>query len=181
MGNINIKYCNLKTKLFFTTGLVYFLITISCTAQSTFEYVIGGYDNDRGSDMIIAPDGGYFITGGTGSFGEGNYDILLIKTNKNGKIEWSKSYGTVYLENGIRIKLDKTNNIVIAAAVSYLNVKYGTIILKTDLQGNMLWNKYIPYNAVGGLLVTNKNDILVNIGIVTSSVIVKFSSTGNLI
>lgn len=52
----------------------------------------GGSSYDKASS-IIATEDGYLIIGSTSSYGEGNYDILLIKTNKKGKKQWQKTYG----------------------------------------------------------------------------------------
>ncbi len=49
-----------------------------------WEKTIGGTGDDFGSSIRQTPDGGYIITGATDSYGAGNLDGLLIKTDQAG-------------------------------------------------------------------------------------------------
>ncbi|MEL7002909.1 MAG: serine hydrolase domain-containing protein [Bacteroidota bacterium] len=60
----------------------------------------GGKSYDRASSIISTSDGGYLIIGSTSSYGKGNYDIWLIKTDKKGKELWNRAYGGLYNEYG---------------------------------------------------------------------------------
>jgi len=72
----------------------------------------GGNSYDKASS-ILATDDGYLIIGSTSSYGKGNYDIFVIKTDKEGNKQWQNSYGNFYndygftaetIENGYLIK-----------------------------------------------------------------------------
>lgn len=63
----------------------------------------GGRSWDKASDFIKTQDGGYAIIGSTSSYGKGNYDMYLIKVDKEGKEEWSQTYGGFYNEYGLKI------------------------------------------------------------------------------
>ena len=72
----------------------------------------GGNSYDKASS-ILATDDGYLIIGSTSSYGKGNYDIFVIKTDKKGNKEWQNTYGNFYndygftaetIENGYLIK-----------------------------------------------------------------------------
>ena len=124
-----------KFPIFFLINLI---ISTYSFGQNTFEYIIGGYDNDQVSDMARSPDGGYYIVGGTGSFGEGGIDVLLVKVDKNGILAWSKSFGTSDIEIGRKIKLDHEGNIIILASFPYLNSECSALI-KVNPLGNIIW------------------------------------------
>lgn len=64
--------------------------------QKTF----GGTSYDKAEKVIKTPDQGYLIVGSTSSFGQGNYDVLLIKVTSGGEIQWQQTYGEFFNEYG---------------------------------------------------------------------------------
>ena len=59
----------------------------------------GGKSYDKASSILVTEDG-YLIIGSTSSYGNGNYDMFVIKTDKNGKKLWQNTYGGFYNEYG---------------------------------------------------------------------------------
>ena len=60
----------------------------------------GGDSYDKANSIINTKDGGYLLIGSTSSFGNGNYDVYIIKVNAKGKEQWSATYGDFYNEYG---------------------------------------------------------------------------------
>ncbi len=52
-----------------------------------------GSDNDEAFSAQQTSDDGYVIAGYTKSYGAGKYDMLLIKTDMNGGMQWSRTFG----------------------------------------------------------------------------------------
>lgn len=73
----------------------------------------GGRSYDRAASVIETPDGGYLIVGSTSSYGVGNYDIYLIKTNELGKEEWSKAYGEALNDYGYTAEIGPEGSYII--------------------------------------------------------------------
>jgi len=46
----------------------------------------GGTNDDEAYSMVQTVDGGYAVAGSTASFGAGNYDFWLVKTDENGVV-----------------------------------------------------------------------------------------------
>lgn len=67
----------------------------------------GGKSYDKANSIIDTEDG-YLIIGATSSYGNGNYDMFVVKTDKKGKLKWQKSYGKFYNEYGYTA--EKTKN-----------------------------------------------------------------------
>ena len=66
--------------------------------------MFGGSSYDRASS-IIPTENGYLIVGSTSSFGKGNYDIFVIRTDEKGNKLWQNTYGTFYNDYGYTAKL----------------------------------------------------------------------------
>ncbi len=71
----------------------------------------GGNSYDKASS-IIATDDGYLIIGSTSSYGKGNYDMFVIKTNKVGKKMWQNTYGMFYNEYGFTAEISQNGYLV---------------------------------------------------------------------
>ncbi|RZN84657.1 MAG: class A beta-lactamase-related serine hydrolase [Winogradskyella sp.] len=67
----------------------------------------GGKSYDKASS-ILATEDGYLIIGSTSSYGNGNYDMFVIKTDKKGNKQWQNTYGDFYNEYGY--SAEKTDN-----------------------------------------------------------------------
>src|SRR6185436_18183924 len=69
------------------------LIKTNSAGDTMWTKAIGDTSDERGNSIEQTTDGGFIITGYTKSFGAGNYDIYLIKTDSNGTILWTKTFG----------------------------------------------------------------------------------------
>ncbi|WP_299337738.1 serine hydrolase [uncultured Psychroserpens sp.] len=72
----------------------------------------GGSSYDKASSILKTKDDGYLIIGSTSSFGNGNYDIYVIKVNREGKEQWSNSYGDFYNEYGFSAELTSSGYLI---------------------------------------------------------------------
>ena len=96
------------------------LQTINCETETSCDFQLtvltnegviqlqktyGGTSYDKASAVLPISEGGYFLLGSTSSFGAGNYDILLIRTDEKGEVVWQKTYGGFFNEYGEKISL----------------------------------------------------------------------------
>jgi len=76
-----------------------FLVKVDSAGSMEWAKTYGGTSEDRGNYIEITNDGGYIIGGFTESFGAGGRDIILIKTDASGNVEWSQTYGDIGTED----------------------------------------------------------------------------------
>ncbi|MEN0051625.1 MAG: serine hydrolase, partial [Bacteroidota bacterium] len=67
----------------------------------------GGKSYDLAHSILATADG-YLIIGSTSSYGNGNYDVFIIKTDKEGKKQWQNTFGGHFNEYGY--VAEKTKN-----------------------------------------------------------------------
>jgi hypothetical protein len=113
-----------------------YLIKIDSAGSSLWAKTFGGVSDERGYDVKQTTDGGYIIAGYTASFGAGNGDALLIKTNNSGTIQWTKTYGGISGDEADAVQQTADGGYVIAGSTAaYL------YLIKTNGTGDTTWTK----------------------------------------
>ncbi|MBI4946080.1 MAG: hypothetical protein HY840_06740 [Bacteroidetes bacterium] len=70
-----------------------YLVKTNSTGDTLWTRTFGGADKEAAYEVHQTLDSGYILAGYTRSFGAGNSDFYLIKTNSNGDTTWTKTYG----------------------------------------------------------------------------------------
>lgn len=68
-------------------GSDFYLIKTDAYGDTLWTGTYGGPSNERASSIQITADGGYIVAGSTHSFGEGDYDIWLIRLDSETGID----------------------------------------------------------------------------------------------
>ena len=71
----------------------FYLVKTDAAGIMEWQKTFGGTSADYGYSVRQTTDGGYIIAGDTRSFGAGNGDSYLIKTDAAGIMEWDNTYG----------------------------------------------------------------------------------------
>lgn len=123
-----------------------FIIAIGAFPHLAYgwTHTYGGENEDIGRCVQQTSDGGYIITGSTASFGAGDYDIWLLKTDANGDTLWTKTYGGVDVDSGICVQ--QTNDggyILLGATESFGSGDWNVWLLKTNADGDTTWTRTV--------------------------------------
>jgi TolB-like protein len=101
----------------------------------------GGSANDWGEKVIMASDRGYFITGCTYSYGNGNEDAWLIKTDSLGNTTWNKTFGGSASDWADDGRETDDNGYIITGVRDY---PLGEVwIIKINQLGDSIWTKIL--------------------------------------
>jgi predicted secreted protein len=107
----------------------------------------GGDNLDWGWSVQETTDGGLVITGETASFGSGNFDSWLIKTDSNGNETWNKTFGGLYKDGSRSVRQTIDGGYILGGyADSYGHPGHDAWFIKTDSEGNEEWN-----TTIGGI------------------------------
>ena len=86
-------------------------------------------------------DGGYIMTG-DGSLTHEDDDVMLVKLDPNGLVQWQKSFGGDGSDSGYDVKVTSDGGYVIAGfyAPSMSGPFWSMYLVKTDASGNKMWD-----------------------------------------
>ncbi|MBI4284933.1 MAG: S8 family serine peptidase [Chloroflexi bacterium] len=119
------------------TGLVHLPVP---DITSTWSKTFGDTAADISSSVRPTADGGYIITGYT--YGSGNPDVWLVKTDASGNKAWDKTFGSTASDYGRAVLQTADGGYVVAGyTYSYGAGKADVWLIKTDINGNKLWDK----------------------------------------
>ena len=102
----------------------------------------GGDALEWAFDVEQTGDGGYIVAGLTSSFGAGDNDFWLVKTDALGNQEWDETYGGTEAE--IAYSLDRTTDggYILAGVTSSFDTGGGDLwLVKTDALGVEEWER----------------------------------------
>ncbi|MFX1317020.1 MAG: hypothetical protein ACFE9T_14250, partial [Promethearchaeota archaeon] len=68
-------------------------------------------------------------------------DILLVKCNNEGFIEWNRTWGGAGMDVAYRIALDSSNNIYLAGSTDYYGINSDICLIKYDSFGTKEWHR----------------------------------------
>ena len=118
----------------------FYLIKTDGNGVEQWSQTYGGTENDSCDSVQQTSDGGYIIAGSTKSFGNGHYDVYLIKIDGTGVEQWSQTYGGSLRDLGHSVQQTTDGGFIIAGTTQNENTAYDDIyLIKTDVNGVEQW------------------------------------------
>jgi len=117
----------------------------SGSQEQKINHTFGGALEDSAKSLKITSDKGYIMTGKTKSYGSGDFDVWLLKTDPNGIEQWNTTIGGKNADQGYSVEQTSDGGyIIVGDTKSY---GYGTLgtediwLIKTDENGIEQWNR----------------------------------------
>jgi hypothetical protein len=138
-----------------------YLVKTDANGNIQWRRSIGGANWDRAFAVQQTSDGGYIVAGHTSSFGAGNTDVYVGKTDSSGALLWSKTYGGANDDYGYFIEQANDGGYIITGNTNSFDPVYNEVyLIRTDSIGDLVWSKTfgLPGNDNYGYCVQQVND-----------------------
>jgi len=130
-------------------------IKLDAKLDITWKKSYGGHDWDFGNCIEQTNDGGYIICGGTYSYGKGDEDYYLIKTNALGDTLWTRTYGGLFQDEAKSVVETKDGGYILTGFSMSTDTLGDFYTVKTNNVGDTVWT-----NTFGGAKMDQANDII---------------------
>ena len=106
----------------------------------TFLKTFGGSGGEYAKSVVQTSDGGYISAGWTSTHGSGNFDMLVIKTDQDGELEWARAMGGSDEDKAYDV-IETTDGafVVIGFTKSFGNGIDNCLIVKLSTVGGLNW------------------------------------------
>ena len=130
----------------FGNGDDVYLVKADANGVQQWSQTFGGWDYDDGYSVQQTSDGGFVIVGVTYSFGNGDGDVYLVKTDSNGIQQWYRTFGGWDYDYGNSVQQTSDGGYIITGH-TYLGDTLGAVyLIKTNSNGVQQW-----YKSLGGV------------------------------
>ena len=167
------------------------LVKTDIDGDEEWNKTYGGPYSDFGNCVKETTDGGFILIGYYGYDDGGPYDVWLIKTDNIGNIIWEKKFNGEYTNIYGKSIVELNDGYILLAQIYNIDIPLKTDIwlIRTDFEGNELWNKYLGVNRwdTGNAIIQDSEGNFVIVGDTYSSIygdevlLIKTDEKGNRI
>ncbi|CAA6689441.1 MULTISPECIES: hypothetical protein [unclassified Lentimonas] len=136
-------------------AILAFILLTNMNAQPNIQQEwLHGHGTDHGEHVIEGiqcTDGGYLAVGKTEERIGRHYDILIIKVDALGALQWQQIIGQPSQNDEARSVVETDDGYVIAGCLGLDKTRSQPAIIKLDKNGAPLWRQSYPCNRSGAL------------------------------
>jgi hypothetical protein len=121
------------------------LIKVDGWGKVLWKKKYGGAKDDRCFSVRQTSDGGFIFAGITYSFGEGDRDAWVIKTDNQGVIQWQKTFGGKKSDVAHCVRLTNDGGYIVTGYTSSFSStsNQDCYLIKLNSKGELQWNRVI--------------------------------------
>jgi len=137
-------------------GADLYILKTDADGESLWAVTHGGTQSETGWSVKETGDGGYVIGGQTLSYGAGDQDVYIVRTDSAGGLVWMKTYGGSGDDRGFSVEATLDGGYLTAGRTYSFGVGGADIyVVKTDSAGDSIWTK-----TYGSLINDEANAVL---------------------
>ncbi|GEM_PF-4824263 len=127
-----------------------FFLKLDTSGNVTWCKFASGFKGD-GESIIQTSDGGYAVAGSSLVSGTNNFDMLILKLDAVGSIQWSRTVGGANLDIGNSIIQTTDGGYAIAGSTTSFGLNaYNAYVVKLNAAGNLQWTRTMGLPNMGG-------------------------------
>jgi len=120
----------------------YFIVRVNNNGELDTFRTYGGSSDEECQSMVATWNGQLILAGYTASFGQGNVDGWILKTDQNGDSLWSRTFGGAAYDCFFKVIPTADRNYVTAgSSKSYDNGAGDFWLTKFSPEGDSIWSK----------------------------------------
>ncbi len=119
-----------------------YVLRTDSLGDTLWTRTFGGVDEDCAFSAQQTADSGFIICGTTYSYGAGQSDIYLIKTNAAGDTLWTRTHGGAQPEHGHSVRQTADSGYIICGTTLSFGAGAADIwLVRTNANGDALWTR----------------------------------------
>ena len=119
-----------------------YLVKTNAAGDTQWTRTFGGAEAEHGHSVIQTADSGYVVCGITRSFGAGDADIWLIRTDAGGDTLWTRTFGGDTADLGHSVAQTADHGFILCGQTASFGAgNYDAWLIKTDSTGDTLWTR----------------------------------------
>ena len=123
-------------------GCDFYLIKVDLLGNMVWEQTFGGPGHDMAFSLEETSDGGFILAGSSDSFGGGDLDIYMVKTDSNGILMWEQVFGGPGNEEAYSAQETLDGDFIIAGQTDSFGAGGTDVyLIRTDSSGTELWSQ----------------------------------------
>jgi len=124
------------------------LLKMDQNGDSLWSRTYSGLYDDYCESALQTSDGGYVLAGRTESFGAGDYDCWIVKTDENGDSLWSRTFGGLDYDCCKSVIETSDSRYILAGWTSSFGAGSKDFwLIKVDSDGDSLWSQTYGSNS----------------------------------
>jgi hypothetical protein len=134
-----------------------YLIKTDSLGNVLWSKTYGGSGWDFAYSVANTSDGGYILAGGTYSYGAGDEDVYVVKTNSTGDTLWTRHFGGRKQDEARSVKQTADGGYILAGMTKSFNdtVNGDAYVIRLNPSGDTLWTR-----ASGGRWTEDAHDVI---------------------